>query len=160
MDIINKFGTKTSRWLNNTVKSHLTNIFQQGEKNMSDEVVERPAVTKSVPTVVRGTTLDVSSSTSKGKHEEMFEKAQASISRHFRDKNAPSHYDGAFEDLGLIGAAVELVSIASRLKRVVIRSGDGGENFDREKLLELLKDAGVYAGISMICVADENWTGK
>ena len=127
---------------------------------MSDEVVERPAVTKSVPTVVRGTTLDVSSYPATSKHEGMFEKAQASIRRHFLEKNAPSHYDGAFEDLGLIGAAVELVSIASRLKRVVIRSGDGGENFDREKLLELLKDAGVYAGISMICVADENWTGK
>ena len=127
---------------------------------MSEEVVERPAATKSVPTVVRGTTLDVSSYPATSQHEGMFEKAQASIRRHFLEKNAPDHYDGAFEDLGLIGAAVELVSIASRLKRVVIRSGDGGENFDREKLLELLKDAGVYAGISMICVADENWTGK
>src|SRR3990167_6658985 len=97
MDIINKFGTKTSRWLNNTVKSHLTNIFQQGEKNMSEEVVERPAATKSVPTVVRGTTLDVSSYPATSKHEGMFEKAQASIRRHFLEKNAPSHYDGAFE---------------------------------------------------------------
>lgn len=88
-----------------------------------------------------------------------FAQAQQSQYTHFQEKNAPDHYDGAYRELGLLGTTVEIISIASRLKKIVIQSGDFGEGFDRKKLMELLKDLGVYATLSMTLTADENWVG-
>lgn len=89
-----------------------------------------------------------------------FSGAQKAQMATFEEKNGPQHYDNAFEDLGLLGIGVEIHSIAARLTRILVRSGNGGADFDQEKLIDIFKDLGVYATLGMICAKDENFTGK
>lgn len=95
-----------------------------------------------------------------GERLEKFRRAMKKVEETFITKNAPDHYDHAYEELGLLGVGVEATGIVARLKKAVIRSGDGGESFDRDKLVDLLTDLAVYGLIGLMMVLDKNWTGK
>jgi hypothetical protein len=87
---------------------------------------------------------------------EHFEKACESGQKLFAEKN--SQYGDSIVNTGVLGAGVELVGLAGRVKKLVIKSGDGGEA-SRDALIDILKDIHNYANIALLMLAEDNWTG-
>ena len=66
-------------------------------------------------------------------------------------------YGNAIEETGVLGAAVEIVGIAARLKQIVIR-GDG-EEVQMDTLRDILMDLHNYATIAIMMLDDKNMRG-
>lgn len=75
----------------------------------------------------------------------------------FREKNAA--YGDSIEECGLLGVAVELISIAGRLKQLVLRNPRHGRDAI-EQLENVLIDAHNYGSIAMYMLRTKNWEGK
>ena len=86
-----------------------------------------------------------------------FDQACAASKKIFEAKEI--QYDDAIAATGVLGAAVEVISIATRIKKMVLKSGDGGQS-SKKDLMELAKDLHNYSNILMIMAADENWLPK
>jgi len=66
-------------------------------------------------------------------------------------------YGNAIEETGVLGATVEIVGIAARLKQILIR-GDS-EPVSAEKLRDILMDLHNYATIAIMMLDDKNMRG-
>jgi predicted TIM-barrel enzyme len=69
-----------------------------------------------------------------------------------------SEYEDAISDTGVLGAAVELVSIAARLRALVLHDPQHGRQH-KAALVNALMDAQVYALIGLMMVDEDNWEG-
>jgi hypothetical protein len=87
---------------------------------------------------------------------EQFEKACGSSQKLFAEKN--EQYGDSITTTGVLGAGVELVGLAARVKKLVVKAGDGGEA-NRDALIDILKDIHNYANIALLMLAEDNWTG-
>lgn len=90
------------------------------------------------------------------RHSDTFKTICASSHRLFRRKNY--EYRDTIVETGVLGAAVELVGIAGRLKALVLKNRDHGRSH-RDELIDILKDAHNYANIALMMLAEENWDG-
>lgn len=86
-----------------------------------------------------------------------FQKACKAGEKIFVERNA--QYGDAVVATGVLGASVELVGTSSRLKQLVLKSGDGGEAAKKE-LVDIFKDLHNYANIGLMMLAENNWTGE
>lgn len=67
-------------------------------------------------------------------------------------------YGNAIEETGVLGAAVEIVGIAARLKQIVIRGNYPREKMD--KLRDILMDLHNYATIAIMMLDNKNMRGE
>jgi len=86
-----------------------------------------------------------------------FDKICLSSRKVFEERNMA--YEDAISATGSIGACVEIVSMAARLKPLAIRTGDGGKA-NAQKLVEILKDIHNYTNIAIMMLQDKNYLGK
>lgn len=86
-----------------------------------------------------------------------FDRACAAGRRIFVEKEL--QYEDAIAATGVLGAAVEIIGLAARIKKFVLKGGDGGQSHKAE-IMEVAKDLHNYADILMLMAADENWTPK
>jgi hypothetical protein len=75
----------------------------------------------------------------------------------FDIKNA--EYGNAIEETGLLGASVEIIGGAARLKELVLRDPEKGAN-NIKSLRNVLTDLHNYAGIALMMIDKGNWHGK
>lgn len=88
---------------------------------------------------------------------EQFQRACNSSQELFAEKN--KQYGDSITTTGVLGAGVELVGLAARVKKLVVKAGDGGEA-NRDVLIDILKDIHNYANIALLMLAENNWTGE
>lgn len=75
----------------------------------------------------------------------------------FAQKNA--QYGNTIVETGVLGASVELIGAVARLKKLVLKSGDGGKK-NKEALVDILMDIHNYANIALMMLAEDNFTGR
>lgn len=88
---------------------------------------------------------------------EEFEDICADCEEIFIAKN--EEYGNAIVETGLLGACVELVGTVARLKKLVLKSGNGGIE-STEAIRNVLSDTHNYAVIGIMMMDSENFTGK
>jgi hypothetical protein len=88
---------------------------------------------------------------------EKFERACAEGEKIFIVKN--NEYGNTIVETGVIGACTELIGCVARLKKLVLKSGTGGEYADQKALRNALLDAHNYANIGLMMLDDKNYTG-
>lgn len=74
----------------------------------------------------------------------------------FAQKN--EQYGNTIVETGVLGASVELVGAVARLKKMVLKSGDGGKS-NREALIDIFMDIHNYANIALMMLEEDNFTG-
>lgn len=75
----------------------------------------------------------------------------------FSERNR--EYSDTISVTGVLGACVEIVGVASRLKPLVIKAADRGQS-KREKVANVLLDLINYGVIAAIMMMVENWDGE
>jgi len=88
---------------------------------------------------------------------EQFDRIDAKTRSVFANKNR--QYQDAIKDTGVLGASVELVGLAGRLKALVLRNSTHGQD-DQEALANALLDTINYGHIALMMLEDENWEGE
>ena len=84
----------------------------------------------------------------------------------FQEKNR--EYDDAISETGLLGACVEIVGVAARLKPLIIRDPNFEQHFSKDPMtpgrkkdiLNALHDLHNYTNIALMMIEDENWRGE
>lgn len=74
----------------------------------------------------------------------------------FRVKNA--QYGNAIVTTGVLGASVELIGAAARLRTLVLTAEGHGRNEVRS-LIDVFMDLHNYSNIALIMLRDNNWEG-
>ena len=88
---------------------------------------------------------------------ETFDRACQAGKAIFLEKDA--QYGSATSATGVLGATVEVVGIAARLKKLVMKSPDNGAS-NRADVVQIANDLHNYANILLIELSDNNWSGK
>ena len=75
----------------------------------------------------------------------------------FIDRNRV--YKNTFEVLGLAGTVVTLIGDCYRLRNMILKEPDHGQQY-KEQIVDKLRDVVNQAIISLMMVEQDNWTGK
>lgn len=67
-------------------------------------------------------------------------------------------YKSAFEGMGVLGSAVELIGLAGRLLAMVIWRPDNGKGA-KDKVYDIMLDIHNFANIGMQMIEEDNWNG-
>jgi hypothetical protein len=68
-------------------------------------------------------------------------------------------HGSATTSTGVLGATVEIIGGAARLRQLVLKAQDYGSS-NRAEVINALNDLHNYANIALIELADNNWSGK
>ena len=104
-----------------------------------------------------GSTENVAVLDIQNKRSQQVDRVDKSCKELFLQKN--DQYDDTIAATGVLGASVELLGAASRLKKLVLKDPKHGES-NAEVLIDVLKDLHNYANIALIMLSEDNWSGK
>ncbi|MCG8620171.1 MAG: hypothetical protein MI802_28455 [Desulfobacterales bacterium] len=90
------------------------------------------------------------------KRDEQFSRMCEEGTKIFRRKNR--QYADAIATTGVLGASVEILGVASRLKPLVLHSPSHGRN-EKAAILNVANDLHNFANILAMMVEDDNWEG-
>lgn len=68
-------------------------------------------------------------------------------------------YGDAIAETGVLGAVTEIVGVAARLNKLVLKSTEHGRR-DKQQIYDKLRDGLNYCVIGLMMLQDDNWEGK
>ena len=140
------------------------NLDETTEENLADVPYRKEPVNpleegllKTIQTVNRLVNKDLAFEELMIKREIQFDKFTTEGRKLFLQKNR--EYMDAIAECGLLGAAVEIISLGRRLRALVLKA-EGHGRFNKSTLTKVIPDIQVYGAILQMMLEDENWDGE